>query len=345
MHRRRLCRLLRWSMLALLLAFIFVCRLCPQAGEWYARHIYPHTASILSRTASLVPFSLEETVALVIGICLLGYPILARRGGQGWKRILRREAEIILWVYVWFYWGWGLNYFRESFYVRAGVKPAAYEEAKFRSFLHSYTDSLNTNYCDVASIDTLAVQQDIRTLYATVPAGYGLDAPESYHCPKDLWFNTLYSHVGVLGYAGPFFVEMQLNEELLPSQHPFTYAHELAHLLGVSSEAEANYWAYRICTQSGRPEVRYSGYMGLLSYVIINARAVMEPETYREWTLTLRDEVVRELGNRDTYWSEKYSHALGSIQDWVYDLFLKGNQITSGKKNYAEVIQMILSTR
>ena len=84
--------------------------------------------------------------------------------------------------------------------------------------------------------------------------------------------------------------------------------------------------------------------MGLLSYVIINARAVMEPETYREWTLTLRDEVVRELGNRDTYWSEKYSHALGSIQDWVYDLFLKGNQITSGKKNYAEVIQMILST-
>ena len=314
MHRRRLCRLLRWSMLALLLAFIVVCRLCPQAGEWYARHIYPHTASILSRTASLVPFSLEETVALVIGICLLGYPILARRGGQGWKRILRREAEIILWVYVWFYWGWD-------------------------------TDSLNTNYCDVASIDTQAVQQDIRTLYATVPAGYGLDAPESYHCPKNLWFNTLYSRVGVLGYAGPFFVEMQLNEELLPSQYPFTYAHELAHLLGVSSEAEANYWAYRICTQSGRPEVRYSGYMGLLSYVIINARAVMEPETYREWTLTLRDEVVRELGNRDTYWSEKYSHALGSIQDWVYDLFLKGNQITSGKKNYAEVIQMILSTR
>lgn len=90
-------------MLALLLAFIFVCRLCPQAGEWYARHIYPHTASILSRTASLVPFSLEETVALVIGICLLGYPILARRGDQGWKRILRREAEIILWVYAWFY--------------------------------------------------------------------------------------------------------------------------------------------------------------------------------------------------------------------------------------------------
>ena len=334
----------RLALLAAGVLYTLVCRYMAGAGEWYARQVYPVVSAILSAMSSVVPFSLEEWLVVAAVSGLLLYPVLARRHKKSWKRIAGREAEGLLWLYVWFYWGWGLNYFRESFYVRAGVKPAAYEEAKFRSFLHSYTDSLNTNYCDVASIDTLAVQQDIRTLYATVPAGYGLDAPESYHCPKDLWFNTLYSRVGVLGYAGPFFVEMQLNEELLPSQHPFTYAHELAHLLGVSSEAEANYWAYRICTQSGRPEVRYSGYMGLLSYVIINARAVMEPETYREWTLTLRDEVVRELGNRDTYWSEKYSHALGSIQDWVYDLFLKGNQITSGKKNYAEVIQMILST-
>lgn len=339
--RRRLFRYIRWSILAVALVFIFVCRFNPPIGEWYARHLYPHTSSVLSRLASFVPFSLEELFAIVVGICLLAYPFLARR--QGWRCILRREAEVVLWIYAWFYWGWGLNYFRESFYVRAEVKPAAYDEAQFRSFLQAYTDSLNVSYCKVTAVDTVHVQQDIQSLYAQVPGKYGLESPKPYHRPKDLWFNALYSSVGVLGYAGPFFVEMQLNEELLPSQYPFTYAHELAHLLGISSEAEANYWAYRTCTQSERPEVRHSGYMGLLPYVIINARAVMEAEDYRAWTLTLRDEVVRELGERGTYWEEKYSRTLGNIQDKIYDLFLKSNQIATGKKNYAEVIQMIMS--
>lgn len=325
------------------LAFIIVCRLNPQTGEWYARRIYPHTAPILSRAASLVPFSLEELLVLTVVVCLSGYPILAHKRGQRWQRILRREAEVVLWLYAWFYWGWGMNYFREPFHVRAGVKPAAYDEVQFRSFLRAYTDSLNASYCEMVSVDTLHVQQSIRILYTKVPDRYGLGSPKPYHRPKSLWFNTLYSSVGVLGYAGPFFVEMQLNEELLPLQYPFTYAHELAHLLGISSEAEANYWAYRTCTQSERPEVRHSGYMGLLPYVIVNARAVMEAEDYQAWTLTLCDEVVQELEEKRVYWEEKYSHTLGSIQDKVYDLFLKGNQISTGKKNYAEVIQMILS--
>ena len=341
--RRSFIPIIRWSVLALLLVFIFVCRCCPQAGEWYARHIYPHTASFLSGIASAVSFSLEEVLAVVAACSLLGYPFFARRHGTKWKNILRREGEAILWLYAWFYWGWGMNYFRESFYERAGTKPAAYDETKFQAFLRAYTDSLNASYCKVESIDTMQVWQNIRTIYRQVPARYGLQQPKSCHVPKNLWFNTLYSSVGVLGYAGPFFVEMQLNKDLLPSQYPFTYAHELAHLLGINSEAEANYWAYQACIRSESPETRYSGYMGLLPYVIVNARAVMDKDEYHQWALTLRDEVVRELGKRDVYWQERYSHTLGLIQDKIYDLFLKGNQIPTGKKNYAEVIQMILS--
>ena len=63
---------------------------------------------------------------------------------------------------------------------------------------------------------------------------------------------------------GPFFVESQLNEEFLRVLLPFKYARELSHLLAVSNESEATYWAYRVCRSSKRPAVRYSAYFGLL---------------------------------------------------------------------------------
>ena len=43
------------------------------------------------------------------------------------------------------------------------------------------------------------------------------------------------------------------------------------------------------------------------------------------------------------YWQERFSPLLGRIQGWFYDLFLKGNRISSGMANYNEVVQMILT--
>ena len=39
----------------------------------------------------------------------------------------------------------------------------------------------------------------------------------------------------------------------------------------------------------------------------------------------------------------KYSPLIGNIQDWIYDLYLKGNKIESGRKNYSEVVGLLIS--
>ena len=88
------------------------------------------------------------------------------------------------------------------------------------------------------------------------------------------------SGVGVMGYIGPFFVEYNLNPQLLPVQYPATYAHEMAHVLGVSNEAEANYYGYRICISSSVREIRFSGYFSLLGYVLSNAYSVLDEEAF-----------------------------------------------------------------
>ena len=142
---------------------------------------------------------------------------------------------------------------------------------------------------------------------------------------------------------GPFFAEAQLNADLPEVQYPFTYAHEFSHLLGVSNEAEANYWAYRACTESSSTTLQYSGYFGLLPYVISNASYLLPKEDFQTWIQTVRPEIIEQYKRKNAFWREQYSPWIGNIQDFTYNLFLKGNKISSGKKNYAEVIGLLLS--
>ena len=118
---------------------------------------------------------------------------------------------------------------------------------------------------------------------------------------------------------------------------------EFSHLLGVSNEAEANYWAYRACTESPSPALQYCGYFGLLPYVISNASYLLPKEDFQAWIQTIRPEIRTQYNEKNSYWKERYSPLIGNIQDFTYNLFLKGNKIPSGKKNYAEVIGLLLS--
>ena len=325
------------------ITFIIICRYIPSIAEWYARKIYSSLSAALSSFSSLFPFPLEEILVVSLILCLVLYPIRKRKQGMPWRKIFLREAEILAWVYVWFYWGWGLNYFRYNIYTRLQTSPIPYEEQHFKNFLKDYTELLNTTYQPYIELDADLLKQHIGAFYTNLPSVYGLTKPKEWQVPKEFIFTPLYSKVGVLGSMGPFFAEAQLNADLPNVQYPFTYAHEWSHLLGVSNEAEANYWAYRACTESDCPSLQYCGYFGLLPYVLSNASNLLSKEDFQTWLKTIRIEVKEQYNAKNRYWEEQYSPLIGNIKDYIYNLFLKSNQIPSGKKNYAEVIGLLLS--
>ena len=187
-------------------------------------------------------------------------------------------------------------------------------------------------------------EDDIKARYSSVPEQYGLSEARSWQHPKKLIFNRLYTAVGVGGYIGPFFGETHLNADLFPQQHPSSYAHELSHLLGVSNEDEANFWAYQICRNSSIPAVKYSAYYSLLPYVLSNASRVLDEEEYKEYVLSIRPEIRQQLVEQQEFWRSKYSKTLGKIQSVIYDSMLKANKIPSGAKNYSQVIELIIAT-
>ena len=333
----------RQALLLASIAFITLCRYQPSIAEWYARTVYPPLSAALSAFSSLFPFPLMELLVVSLILWLILYPVWKRKKSIPWRKILLREMEMLAWVYVWFYMGWGLNYFRHNIYTRLQTPPVAYEEQHFKDFLKDYTERLNTTYQADTKIDSEILKEHVQTFYANLPSAYGLSQPKEWQEPKDFIFTSLYNKVGVLGSMGPFFAEAQLNGDLPEVQYPFTYAHEFSHLLGVSNEAEANYWAYRACTESSSTALQYCGYFGLFPYILSNASYLLPKEDFQAWIQTVRPEIIEQYKEKNRYWQERYSPLIGEIQDFTYNFFLKGNKIASGKKNYAEVIGLLLS--
>lgn len=333
----------RHIILIILSVFIIAARVNVSVGEWYATHLYPYISTSLSLLVSWIPFSMTEI--LVVGAVILMIYVLVRNirhREKVWK-IFVREAEIVVWIMVWLYFGWGMNYFRENIFTRGNFTRQAFDEVVFKQFMTDYADSLNNSYTP-ETVEMSVCENDIKERYSSVPDHYGLSKAKSWQHPKKLIFNRLYTAVGVGGYIGPFFGETHLNADLFPQQKPSSYAHELSHLLGVSNEDEANFWAYQICRTSDIPAVKYSGYYSLLPYVLSNASRVLNEDEYREYVLSIRPEIRQQLTDQQNFWKSKYSRTLGKIQSVIYDSMLKVNKIPSGTKNYNQVVELIIAT-
>lgn len=333
-------------LLIILLIIVACIRFIPGAGELYATLLYPHISAFLSWLSSFVPFSLDEVVAL-IGIFLLIMTLVTGiKRAWRWYKTVGRLCQIILWYVVWFYLGWGCNYFRDNFYTRMEVVPANAEKETFLRFANDYAEKLNRSWSETYEIDQEQVVDEIKKLYRHhLPPTSGLCVPKDYQYPKEMLLNRLYSAAGVLGFMGPWVGENLLNAELLPVQYPSIYAHELSHLLGVNNEAEANYWAYYVCTRSEHQTIRYSGYQSLLPYVLSDARSLLSEDEYREYFLSIRPEIIQERREISAHWQEQRVELIDQFQDFLLDFQLKGNNIPSGTRNYNQVVSMIISVQ
>ena len=124
---------------ALLLGVVVLCRYKTTWADAYALYFYPLWSAGMSWLSARLPVSLDEWVVIVaVAVALVRLVRIRRR----WAALL----SLLLWMTVWFYAGWGLNYFRSSVFDRAGKRPEAFEEQKFRHFLEDYAQELNGSY-------------------------------------------------------------------------------------------------------------------------------------------------------------------------------------------------------
>lgn len=357
-----------WVLLALFL-LVTLTKMIPLGGFLYTTRIYPVIGKLLSPVSGIIPFAVGDIfIALSIAWVIL-YPIYE----IGWRKkkgVFGRVIEYLLWVYVWFYMAWGLNYSQPNIYNRIGMKPVEVSEAKFKAFAYQYADTLNklseelkgnseeTTFDDqrVNHLNGITensfmdddlknrVKDAILTEYNKIGYQEGINPPfnQNPHV-KTMVFTPLSSMAGVTGSMGPFFCEFTLNGDIRSHDYPATYAHEFAHFLGVANEGEANFYSYIVCTASEDKAVRFSGYYHIFFHVLNNVFDILGEKEGEKFLKYIRPEIIQLAKSDRSYWLGKRCKTLDAAQDFIFDLYLKGNHVAEGRKSYSGVIGLILA--
>ena len=354
---------LKWrhGVLIALLILVTLTKMIPLWGFIYTTRIYPVIGTLLSPISGFFPFAVGDIfIALSIAWVIL-YPIYEI--GLRKKRVFGRVAEYLLWVYAWFYIAWGLNYSQPNIYVRIGMKPVEVSKAKFKKFAYQYADSLNAlsnaSLCNASlsnarksispdSIVDDALKNRVRDAvlkeYNKIGYREGINRPFNQHPhAKTMVFTPISSMSGVTGSMGPFFCEFTLNGDILAHDYPATYAHEFAHFLGVANEGEANFYSYIVCTASADKQVRFSGYYHIFFHVLNNVYDILGEKEGERFLKHIRPEIIQRARNDRRYWLSKRCKALDAAQDFIFELYLKGNHVAEGRKSYSGVIGLILA--
>ena len=362
-----------WLLLVLLLLVTLV-KMIPLWGFIYTTRIYPIIGTLLSPISGFFPFAVGDIFIALSIAWVIFYPIYeiglrkklarryfflaAKRGSYPKKKVVfGRVAEYLLWVYAWFYIAWGLNYSQPNIYDRIGMKPVEVSEAKFKAFAYQYADSLNalsissdiagsSIFSDSIADDGLKnrVRDTVLKEYNKIGYKEGINAPFNQHPhAKTMVFTPLSSMSGVTGSMGPFFCEFTLNGDILPHDYPATYAHEFAHFLGVANEGEANFYSYIVCTASADKQVRFSGYYHIFFHVLNNVFDILGEKEGERFLKHIRPEIIQLAKSDRRYWLSKRCKALDAAQDFIFELYLRGNHVAEGRKSYSGVIGLILA--
>ena len=362
-----------WLLLVLLL-LVTLAKMIPLWGFIYTTRIYPIIGTLLSPISGFFPFAVGDILIALSIAWVIFYPIYeiglrkklarryfflaAKRGSYPKKKVVfGRVAEYLLWVYAWFYIAWGLNYSQPNIYDRIGMKPVEVSEAKFKAFAYQYADSLNalSISSDIAGSSIFSdsivddglknrVRDAILKEYNKIGYKEGINAPFNQHPhAKTMLFTPLSSMSGVTGSMGPFFCEFTLNGDILPHDYPATYAHEFAHFLGVANEGEANFYCYIVCTASADKQVRFSGYYHIFFHVLNNVFDILGEKEGVRFLKHIRPEIIQLAKSDRRYWLSKRYKALDAAQDFIFELYLRGNHVAEGRKSYSGVIGLILA--
>ena len=358
---------LKWRhwVLLVLLSLITLTKLIPLWGFIYTTRIYPIIGTLLSPISGLFPFAVGDFFIALSIVWVFFYPIYeikwrkqlakrffflaAKRGCYPKKKVVfGRVAEYLLWVYAWFYIAWGLNYSQPNIYCRTGMKPVEVSEAKFREFAYRYADSINSLSEEFNGMVDDGLKNRVRDAvlkgYNEIGAKEGINAPFNQHPhAKTMLFTPLSSMSGVTGSMGPFFCEFTLNGDIRPHDYPAIYAHEFAHLLGIANEGEANFYSYIVCTASSDKAVKFSGYYHIFFHVLRNVFDILGEKEGEKFLKYIRPEIIQLARSDRQYWISKQCKALDAAQDFIFDLYLRGNHVAEGRKSYSGVVGLILA--
>jgi len=205
--------------------------------------------------------------------------------------------------------------------------------------LSDLIESANAAYVKVDTLNVARTDSLVEASYEQLAPFLGIDYPAGVRRAKPITFSGFFAKATILGYYGPFFSEVQLNSHLLSIQYPLVLAHEKAHQLGVTGEAEANFYAWMVCSNSQDSLLQYSAHVYLLRYFLNQA---YELEAYPELVKQISEPVKADFRRIRDHWLTLRNVQIDEYASKVNDAYLKTNKIEKGIDDYSGVVKYVM---
>ena len=293
----------------------------------YAHRVFPTISHLFGMMAGAVSISWLD-VWIVVSIAILIYGVSRRR----WMLLV----GVVSVAYLWFFWGWGLNYHRVPLAERLHVDSSRLQAADFERFGGVATEAVNRLRpmsaalppLDRSAASSLAVERVDRVIHQID----GIDWPAGTRVKRSVLAQFWYQSAGIDGMFNPFGHEPLVIEGPLPFELPFLMCHEIAHVRGVANEGEANLVALLATVTSDDPRVQYSGWLYLWEYLRVPA-ARLDPGP-REDLKAARDRVLRHQ-----------IRLVNVFQTSLLDVHLKANKVPGGIHSYEDFVALAVATQ
>lgn len=334
----------KWAILPILgLATYLLTKIAFKNPGWveayYSQIAYPKIAFVFSTVSNIFPFSLDDLFYILLIIALFSLIILLLFHKISYKKAGKIIMNTLASVYILFYVLWGFNYFREDLNNRLNLNEQTTNADEFILQLKILIENTNNSFCVYEELDKNQVDTDIEESYKKLAPVLKLKYPAGKRNDKKITFSSFFAKAGISGYYGPFFNEVHVNSKVLPVEYPFVLAHEKAHQIGVTSEAEANFFAWLVCTLSNSKQLQYSANLNILRFFLYQGYRL---EEYPEIIKKLDEKVVNDFQLIRENWMNLRNEKVDKVASKVNDTYLKSNKVEKGIEDYRGVVKFVM---
>ena len=168
-------------------------------------------SAILSTASGLFQFSLYDLFIIAASLYLLKLILFVIIRRTSFKRFLYSLTRFAVILIVWFYFGWGISYFRDDYYKHTDNQASMFNAENLMNFTTRFIADANNSYVDFDVMEKEGIRQEIERSYNKLQDPLSISYPNGKRRPKKMIFESLFTKMGISGYFGPFFNEIHVN--------------------------------------------------------------------------------------------------------------------------------------
>ncbi len=283
--------------------------------DYYVRFIYDNLLKINLFLFSKIEIPFGEILYVII--LLLAICFFVKIFSFKSSNFLNLLAFLSI-LYFFFYFSWGLNYFRPSLSDKLNIKS----EYKFIELDRTIDKIILEINSEASSLKKDISRLEIINLTNTTDSNI-----------KKSIIPEIFLYQRVSGHFIPFTSEAVYVDKIPLVDIPIVIFHEQAHQNGFADEGEASFIAISKAIQNKDSFIRYSGYFNALIN-LLNEVEKKYPKELDSYIAKLDEKVISEIKLVQNFWSKYSDNIFDKAQNYIYDLYLKSNNQDAGIMTY-----------